>query len=169
MADEPFAPELLAHLRKYDIPTISNALEVVLGGRRATGFTTENFICADPSLPPRVGYARTATLRASEPARLSAAELRDLRMRYYDYVAFGPLPGVVVIQDIDTRPGLGAWWGEVHAVVHQALGSLGVVTNGAIRDLDVIAPGFQLLGGKISPCHASCILWTSPVKLTSLA
>ncbi len=154
MADEIFAPELLDELRKYDTPTICNALEVLLGGRRITGFTTEPFICADPKLPPLVGYARTATLRAAEPARMSAQEARDFRMRYYEYIAAAPHPTVVVIQDIDARPGLGAWWGEVHALVHQKLGSLGVVTNGAIRDLDFIAPGFQLLGGKISPSHA---------------
>jgi len=154
MNHQTFEPELLSELRKYDTPTICNALEVVLGGRRSNGFTTETFICADPKLPPMVGYARTATLRAAEPSGLSAQQARDLRMAYYEYVAAEPHPTVVVVQDIDARPGLGAWWGEVHAVVHQKLGSLGVITNGAIRDLDVIAPGFQLLGGKISPSHA---------------
>ncbi len=154
MSEETFEPELLAELRKYDTPTICNALEILLGGRRVTGFTTEQFVCADPKLPPLVGYARTATLRAAEPARLSALEARDFRIRYYEYVAAPPQPTVVVIQDIDARPGLGAWWGEVHALVHQKLGSLGVVTNGAIRDLDFVAPGFQFLGGKISPSHA---------------
>jgi regulator of RNase E activity RraA len=154
MSEETFALELLDELRKYDTPTICNALEVLLGGRRITGFTTEPFVCADPKLPPLVGYARTATLRAAEPALLSPKEARDQRMKYYEYIAAEPHPTVVVIQDIDARPGLGAWWGEVHALVHQKLGSLGVVTNGAIRDLDFIAPGFQLLGGKISPSHA---------------
>src|SRR5215213_532714 len=129
MAEETFSPELLEELRQYDTPTICNALEVLLGGRRTTGFTTEPFVCADPKLPPLVGYARTATLRASEAARLSPQESRDFRMRYYEYVAAEPQPTVIVIQDIDARPGLGAWWGEVHALVHQKLGSLGVVTN----------------------------------------
>lgn len=154
MSEEIFEPELLAELRKYDTPTICNALEILLGGRRSTGFTTEPFVCADPKLPPLVGYARTATLRASEPAQMSAQAARDRRMGYYEYVAVEPHPTVIVVQDIDARPGLGAWWGEVHALVHQKLGSLGVVTNGAIRDLDFVAPGFQFLGGKISPSHA---------------
>lgn len=154
MPEGTFDPALLDELRKYDTPTICNALEVLIGGRRATGFTTEPFVCADPKLPPLVGYARTATLRASEPAQMNASEARDFRMRYYEYVAAAPHPAVVVIQDLDARPGLGAWWGEVHALVHQKLGVMGVVTNGAIRDLDFIAPGFQLLGGKISPSHA---------------
>lgn len=154
MTETVFEPELLDELRKYDTPTICNALEILLGGRRSSGFTTEPFLCADPKLPPLVGYARTATLRASEPARMSAQEARDFRMRYYEYIAAEPHPTITVIQDIDARPGLGAWWGEVHTLVHQKLGSLGVITNGAIRDLDFIAPGFQLLAGKISPSHA---------------
>lgn len=154
MPDEPLAPELLAEFRKYDTPTICNALEIVLGGRRITGFTTEQFVCADPSLPPMVGYARTATLRAAAPSSLSADKLREHRIGYYEYVAAPPHPGVMVIQDIDARPGLGAWWGEVHSLVHLKLGSQGVVTNGAIRDLDFIAPGFQMLGGKVTPSHA---------------
>ena len=38
--------------------------------------------------------------------------------------------------------------------MHQALGSLGVVTNGAVRDLDMIADGFQFLSGTVVPSHA---------------
>lgn len=154
MSEETFAPEILEELRKYDTPTICNALEVIQKGRNSTGFTTEQFVCADPKLPPMVGYARTATIRAAEPARLSAAEVRDLRLRYYEYVAAEPHPTIAVIQDIDSRPGLGAWWGEVNTLVHQKLGVLGTVTNGSFRDLDFVAPGFQLLGGKIGPSHA---------------
>jgi len=154
MNEQTVSPALLEEFRKYDTPTICNALEVVLGGRRSTGFTTEQFVCAKPDLPAIVGYARTATLRASEPARLPTDQLRNQRMAYYEYIALPPQPTVVVIQDIDARSGLGAWWGEVHSLVHSRLGSQGVVTNGAIRDLDFIAPGFQMLGGKLGPSHA---------------
>ncbi len=154
MSEETFPAQLLDKLRQYDTPTICNALEIVLGGRRITGFTTGEFICADPKLPPLVGFARTATLVSSQPSQKGPEEARDFRMGYYEYIAAGPQPTVVVIEDVDQFPGLGAWWGEVHALVHQKLGSLGVVTNGAVRDLDFIAPGFQLLGGKISPSHA---------------
>jgi regulator of RNase E activity RraA len=154
MQEEVFDPALFEELQKFDTPTICNALEIVLGGRRSSGFTTEQFVCADPKLPPLVGYARTAILRAAAPSRASAQEARDLRMRYYEYAASPPHPTIMVVQDIDARPGLGAWWGEVHTLVHQKLGSLGAITNGAIRDLDFVAPGFQLLGGKIVPSHA---------------
>ena len=59
-----------------------------------------------------------------------------------------------MIQDLDPLPGFGAWWGEVNTNVHRGLGSLGVVTNGSIRDLDPCAEGFQLLAGSVGPSHA---------------
>ena len=38
--------------------------------------------------------------------------------------------------------------------MHKALGCLGVVTNGSIRDIPMIAPGFQMLAGSLAPSHA---------------
>ena len=65
-----------------------------------------------------------------------------------------PGPTVVVLQDLDPKPGFGAFWGEVNTAVHKGLGALGCVTNGSMRDIDDCAPGFQLLAGKIGPSHA---------------
>ena len=154
MTNESVTPEDLDALRRYDTPSICNALEAVAPERRARGFTTETFICVDPSLPPVVGYARTATVRASAPPPLPPEELGDHRATYYGYVAQGPGPMVTVIQDLDPRPGFDAFWGEVNSTVHKAFGCLGAVTNGSIRDLAMLAPGFQLLAGKIGPSHA---------------
>jgi regulator of RNase E activity RraA len=60
----------------------------------------------------------------------------------------------MVIEDLDEEPGYGAFWGEVQSNVHQALGCLGTVTNGSIRDIPMIPPGFQMLAGSIGPSHA---------------
>ena len=64
------------------------------------------------------------------------------------------MPTVVVLQDLDDEPGYGAWWGEVHSTVHKALGALGCVTNGSFRDTAMLAPGFQIVAGKVGPSHA---------------
>ena len=50
--------------------------------------------------------------------------------------------------------GFGAFWGEVNSSVHKALGCLGVITDGSIRDIPQWAPGFQALAGMINPSHA---------------
>ena len=76
------------------------------------------------------------------------------RFTWQHYVAAAPQPAVMVIEDLDDEVGYGAFWGEVQSNVHKALGCLGVVTNGSIRDIPMIAPGFQMLAGSIVPSHA---------------
>ena len=150
MADRAFDWSDLEALRRFDTPTICNGLELVAPERRAIGFTTEPLVCIDPAAPPMVGLARVGTLRAREAPRGPVADRRD----WYDYVATAPMPTIVVLQDLDDRPGYGAFWGEVHSAVHKALGALGCVTNGSFRDTDAWAPGFQMLGGRVGPSHA---------------
>ena len=146
--------ELLTRLAEADTPTVCNALELVVPERRAKGFTTRPFVVAFPTLAPIVGVARTATIRAREPSSRAPAEAKALRLDYYRYVAADALPTVAVIQDLDDPPGFGAFWGEVNSAVHKGLGCLGCITNGSIRDLDLLAPGFQLLAGSVGPSHA---------------
>jgi len=146
--------DLLARLGQADTPTVCNALELVVPERRAKGFTTRPFVVAFATLAPIVGVARTATIRAREPSWRAPAEAKALRLDYYRYVAAEALPTVAVIQDLDDPPGFGAFWGEVNSAVHKGLGCLGCITNGSIRDLDLLAPGFQLLAGSVGPSHA---------------
>jgi regulator of RNase E activity RraA len=42
----------------------------------------------------------------------------------------------------------------VQSNIHRGLGCLGVVTDGSVRDLDAMAPGFFVLAGSIMPSHA---------------
>jgi regulator of RNase E activity RraA len=150
MTTRPFSAEDLELLRRWDTPTICNGLEVVAPARRATGFTIEPMVAVDRKLPPIVGLARTGLIRAKEPPRGPIPARED----WYDYVAAQDLPTVAVLQDIDDRPGFGAFWGEVQSNVHLGLGVVGCVTNGSFRDLDLFAPGFQILGGRVGPSHA---------------
>jgi regulator of RNase E activity RraA len=154
LAEHPFTAEDLETLRQWDTPTICNALELVAPERRGHGFTIRPMVCADPKLPPICGLARTGTIRAAAPSGRPKEQDRAVRLGWYEYVAKASLPTVVVLQDLDDTPGVGAFWGEVHSAVHKALGALGVVTNGSIRDLDMLAPGFQLIAGAVNPSHA---------------
>lgn len=147
-------PKLLGHLGAFDTPTICDALELMAPERGAAGFTTRPFVCAFPAMAPMVGFARTATIRAATPPTSSAAELKALRLAYYRYLAEEPDPRIAVIQDLDPEPGFGAFWGEVNTAVHKGLGVSGCITNGAMRDLDMVATGFQLLAGGVAPSRA---------------
>jgi regulator of RNase E activity RraA len=133
---------------------VCNALEIVAPGRRGGGYTVEPFFCPRPQLEPMVGYARTGTIRAMQPSVRSGEDDTATRLDYYDHIASGPHPTITVIEDLDAIPGYGAWWGEVNTNIHKGLGSLGVITNGSIRDLDDAASGFQMLAGMANPSHA---------------
>ncbi|MFC0410376.1 RraA family protein [Roseomonas elaeocarpi] len=154
MTDFPFTADDLAALRQWDTPTICNALELVVPHRRGYGFTIRPFLTVDPTLRPICGLARTGTIRASAPSGRTREVDRAARLGWYDYVEAAPMPTVVVLHDLDDTPGTGSFWGEVHTAVHKALGAQGVVTNGATRDIDMSAPGFQMLAGMVSPSHA---------------
>src|SRR3984957_12204509 len=142
-------------VRRYDTPTICNAMEVVAPERRLIGYTTKPLVCPFPALPPMVGYARTVTIRSVLKSGLSAEEQSKRRIEYYEYMGTGIGPRITVIQDIDGADvGYGAFWGEGQSNVHKALGCLGVITDGSIRDIPQWAPGFQALAGSIGPSHA---------------
>ncbi|MEQ1770627.1 MAG: RraA family protein [Devosia sp.] len=147
-------PETLAILRRHDTPTICNALENVMGGRTAEGFTKSPVVCADASLPPIVGFARTAKIRASSPAQRPAAEVRALRMQYYEHVSGGAGPNIAVIEDADWPHCIGGFWGEMQVAQHKGLGVAGTLTNGVLRDLGMLDPGYQVIAGSVGPSHA---------------
>jgi regulator of RNase E activity RraA len=153
MKSYPFTQADLDVLKQWDTPTICNGLEVIVPERRSIGFTVEQMVAADRKLPPIVGLARTGMIRAREKPRGHVTD----RMDWYDYVAVkheGDLPTIAILQDLDAKEGYGAFWGEVQTTVHKALGCIGCVTNGSFRDLDMLAPGFQIVGGRVGPSHS---------------
>ena len=143
-----------AFLRSIDTPTVCNLIEIAAPERRGAGYTVTHLHCPFPELPPMVGFAKTVTSRARDKVPLGEAGYMQKRLDYLDYVAAAPRPSIVVIEDLDDPPGYGAFWGEVQTNVHQALGCLGTITSGSVRDIPMVAPGFQILAGSIAPSHA---------------
>ena len=139
-------------LTSMDTPTVCNVIEMVAPERRGHGYTVKHLFCPFPDLPPIVGFAKTVTAKAKD--KVAAGDYMAKRMDYLDYVASEPRPSIAVIEDLDDEVGYGAFWGEVQSNIHKALGCRGVVTNGSIRDIPMIAPGFQMLAGSLSPSHA---------------
>lgn len=155
MTDTPLNEEELAPLRELDTPTVCNTIEMLRPERQGFGYTTDTMVCVDPGLPPLVGYAKTAAIRSTRPSGRSADRTRQARLDYFRHVAAAPVPGVAVIQDLDSdRAGYGSFWGEVTSTSLKALGCAGGITDGSIRDVDAIAAGFQLLARKVVPSRA---------------
>ena len=145
----PTDSALFNQLAMFDTPTVCNAIEVIGGARRDTGFTCQTMIPSQQNIVPFVGRAKTAKL--SSVKREGVGDMAK-RMKYYRYVS--EQHAVVVIEDIDQPAGLGAFWGEVNSAVHAALGLIGVVTNGSMRDLEGIDKRLPILAGAITPSHA---------------
>jgi regulator of RNase E activity RraA len=141
-----------AFLRSIDTPTVCNLIEIVAPERRGAGYTVAHLHCPFPDLAPMVGFAKTVTMRARDA--VSGPSYMQKRMDYLDYVGGAPQPSVVLIQDLDEPAGYGAFWGEVQTNVHKALGCLGTVTNGSVRDIPAVVLDFQMLAGSIGPSHA---------------
>jgi len=144
---------------------------VIAPERRLIGYTVKPLVCPFPDLPPMVGYARTVAIRSVLKSNLPAAEQSKRRIEYYEYVGTGAGHRITVIQDIDGPDvGYGAFWGEVQSNVHKALGCLGVITDGSIRDIPQWAPGFHALAGSIGPSHAHvhAVSYGDPVTVAGM-
>ena len=141
-------------LKDVDTPTVCNAIEVAQGRRGFNKFTKGTMLSSDPNFGSFVGYARTAKISGISKSAESAETIRELRMKYFHHMASGIEPKIAVVEDIDFPNSISAWWGEVHTAVHKGLGLAGAVTNGVMRDLNALEPGFPVIGGSIGPSHA---------------
>jgi len=148
----PLTPDVLARLRTFSSPTLANAVETFNLRPRTAGFMSSQIRCIFPDLGPMAGYAFTATCRAStQPPRDAGTR----RIEMWRALEETPAPRIVVIQDLDDPPGIGAYWGEVQGNIHRALGCIGTVTNGGVRDLDEVrALGFHFFAGSVVVSHA---------------
>lgn len=147
MSANLLTPEQIEALKRYNTPTISNAIEIFNVRGRHLGFLPHQIRCLFPRLGPMVGYAVTSQTRAA----YSPEKSPDLTSEYLRYVAAQPGPKIAVGQDLDDPPGLGAQFGEVNATIHKRLGCVGHITSGCPRDLDEVeAMGFHLFG--LNPC-----------------
>jgi regulator of RNase E activity RraA len=155
-------------LKKLTSPTVANAIETFNLRPRNDGFISSEIRALFPELGSMVGYAVPALIRAEQPPQ---GTHRASVFEWWDYVQSIPAPRVIVMHDLDEPGGQGAYWGEVQANIHKALGCVGVVTDGSVRDLaEARALGFQFCAAHISVSHAWVHLvdFGLPVKVGGL-
>ena len=159
-------PALLELLRRVDTPSVCNAIEVAQGRRGFDAFTRGTMLCSAPEEPAVVGYAATARISALRPPTEDPATIRTRRMAYYRMMAEAPQPSVAVIEDVDFPDCVGAYWGEINTTVHKGFGMAGALTNGVMRDLGDLAPGFPVVAGSIGPSHGFVHVLENAVPVT---
>ena len=132
--------EQLDALRNIDSPTVSNAIEHFRVRPRVEGFASWELRCAFPELGSTVGYAVTCTADSTTEARTDERGL----LRLWEALAAAPKPAVLVIKDIGPERTRSCHMGEVMATTAKALGAVGCVSDGGLRDVvEVRALGFQ--------------------------
>jgi len=156
----------LLQLKRWNTPTVYNGWEQITRQDAArAGFNLEE--CHDfmPQMGPMVGYAVTVVHQPSDRRHKAAtAAWSECRA----YVASVPGPKIVVVQDLDKPAVFGAFWGEVNANAHRALGCVGTIIDGGIRDLDDMAnAGFKALARRMCVGHAHSwpVRWGCPVEV----
>lgn len=150
----------LLQLKRWNTPTIYNGWEQITQrnpGRDAFNLEeTRDFM---PEMGPMIGYAVTVVIEPSKARhkRNGPRAWSD----YRQYVGSGPGPKIVVVQDLDKPRVMGSFWGEVNSNVHKALGCVGTITDGAIRDLtEMRNAGFKALSRRLCVGHA----YSMPVR-----
>ena len=169
MALEPAIPvEDFDALRRLDTCTVSNAIEAFKLRLRNAGFANSRVRCVFEDLPPMVGYAATARLRSGEPP--ITGSYHD-RTDWWNSILRVPAPRIAVLQDLDEPPGVGAFLGDMNAAILIALGCVGYVTNGAVRELPRVRDmGLHLFAGNVAVSHAYAHIFDfgSPVNVGGL-
>jgi 4-hydroxy-4-methyl-2-oxoglutarate aldolase len=144
----------LYQLKRWNTPTIYNGWEQVTKRNPAReGINLEEARDFMPQMGPMVGYAVTLVIEPSNQAHRTTNP--NAGEEYRRYIASIPGPKIVVVQDLDKPAVLGSHWGEVNATMHRALGCVGTITDGAIRDVDEMTDaGFKALARRLCVGHA---------------
>ena len=147
---------LVEQLRDVDSPTLCNAIEALKVRNRATGFCSRLMRQLTPGLGTLCGYAVTvqAITATAEPIRRAEGVERYLEI--CRALQQSPKPAVVVFQEFGPHPEYSAHIGEVLATMFQRFGAVGVVSDGAVRDMaELRALGFQAFAPGTVASHAN--------------
>ncbi len=140
--------EQLEALRRLDTCTVANAIDTFDVRLRNEGFTDSTIRCLFPRLAPMVGHAVTVKIRCSSPPVDGHAYLD--RTDWWDYILTVPGPargGAWRTWTAAREPA--RFWARCIANILTALGCVGAVTNGAVRDLPAVeAMRFHFFAGK---------------------
>jgi regulator of RNase E activity RraA len=162
--------DALAELRTLTVPTLANAVEAFGVVAPNHGYNKQPLTCHFPEFGMCVGYAATVHATTDRAPDVAPAPVDE--PAYWRWLegraARGPL--ILVLEDLDDPPG-GAMWGEWNGHVHRALGCVGTITQGAVRDLDALERlGFHTFATAVSPAHGygAFVGYGEPVTVAGL-
>lgn len=151
--------EDILNLKRWNTPTIYNGWEKVTHLERREGrFNREPVHDYMEQMGIMAGYAVTVEVQPSNPEHQKNNP--DAQKKYMEYLASVPGPKIVIVKDLD-HPHIGSFWGEINANLHKALGCVGTITDGCVRDLDEMTnAGMKALARHTCIGHA----YSTPVR-----
>lgn len=157
----------LLQLKRWNTPTIYNGWEqITKRNPAADAFNIEETRDFMPQMGPMVGYAVTVVIEPGNKAHRSTNP--NAGDEYRKYIASIPAPKIICVQDLDKPQVIGSFWGEVNSNIHRALGCVGTITDGAIRDVDEMTnAGFKALARRLCVGHAHVhpVRWNCEVEV----
>ncbi|SKB06678.1 Regulator of RNase E activity RraA [Prosthecobacter debontii] len=163
----PISHSEILQLKRWNTPTIYNGWEqITKADVAADGVNLEETRDFMPQMGPMVGYAVTVVIQPSSKAPREANP--NAWAEYRRYVASLPGPKIVVVQDLDKPAVIGSFWGEVNSNAHRALGCVGTIVDGAIRDVDEMTnAGFKALARRfcVGHAHVHPVRWGCEVEV----
>ncbi|MES1260823.1 MAG: RraA family protein [Acidobacteriota bacterium] len=162
-------PDPAESLALYNTCILSDAVNHLGLHLSNEGFTRPGLRRLTPGGATIAGYAATARIRSSDTPITGRTYFQHTE--WWAEIDRLPRPRLVVIEDIDDTPGLGACVGEIAAAAFRALHCAGAVTNGSCRDLAAVsAIGFDLFAAHVSPsrAYAHLVDHGSPVTIAGL-
>lgn len=159
--------EQLTELQTFDTPTVCNAIECFKVRSNTEGYMRPGMSLRTTNKVPVVGYAATA--KAS--AKFAAPDAHEMLMGYFEHVREMADPTIAVVQDTDPESA-SSFWGEVQATVHMALGCVGTVMQGGVRDIEEAnRMGFHFFSTEINVSHGYIHVerYNCPVHILGLA
>ena len=150
-------------LEEFDTPTIVNSIERFNMRSRLEGYSNPEIKEILPNDRTYIGIACTAKISSAAPANFDTDQVTR---GYFDSLAESTAPTISVIEDVDPEI-RGSFWGEVNVSAHRALGCLGVVTNGGVRDLkEVSATNFGYFASCVLISHGYVHIKESHIPVT---
>ena len=167
MSEAQLTPAQLAALRAIDSPTIANAIEEFDVRDRRAGYMDGSIRCIYPELGEIVGYAYTITFKNRGP---DDPPMRQEWVKALEHAAEIPAPRILVAHD--ASPDVpAALFGEIMCTMLTRLDFAGVITDGAVRDLnEVRALGLQYFASGVIVSHGQVTVesYATPVTVAGL-
>ena len=156
--------EIIEKLKQIDTPTISNVVATYPGDElclelydawHGRWYTDTTIQCMFPELGARVGHVATVVFALKHAAQLGLDQ-----WALPDHIEETKKPTVLVAQQI-FPPAItksAPLFGGIMSIQYKALGVVGVVTDGPIRDLDEIREtGLQYCATGVTPAHGDFV------------